>query len=139
MGFDALSPWHLLILAGIFVLLFGAKKLPGAARSVGQSMRIFKAETKGLRSDHHDELTPEMSASAPQQSVPPGYVPQSAPAYTPAAPASAAPQSSMPQGAVYGPAQQAAAPAPVYVPQGEAHGPAVQTVVTDVPRTGQSG
>lgn len=46
-----LSPWHLLIVAAVFVVLFGAKKLPDAARSLGQSMRIFKAETRGLRAD----------------------------------------------------------------------------------------
>jgi sec-independent protein translocase protein TatA len=48
-----LSPWHLLIVAAVFVVLFGAKKLPDAARSLGQSMRIFKAETRGLREDSH--------------------------------------------------------------------------------------
>jgi TatA/E family protein of Tat protein translocase len=37
------SPWHLLILAAVLVLLFGANKLPQMARSVGQSMRIFNA------------------------------------------------------------------------------------------------
>lgn len=45
------SPWHLLIIALIFVVLFGARKLPDAARAIGQSLRIFKAETKGLRED----------------------------------------------------------------------------------------
>ncbi len=49
MGFDALSPWHLLILAAVFVVLFGSRKLPDAARALGKSMRIFKAETKALR------------------------------------------------------------------------------------------
>jgi sec-independent protein translocase protein TatA len=39
---------ELLILILIVVLLFGAKRLPDAARSVGRSLRIFKAETKGL-------------------------------------------------------------------------------------------
>jgi sec-independent protein translocase protein TatA len=46
-----LSPWHLLIVAIVFVVLFGAKKLPDASRSLGQSLRIFKAETRGLRED----------------------------------------------------------------------------------------
>jgi len=46
-----LSPWHLLILAAVFVLLFGAKKLPDAARSMGKSLRIFKTEIKGLHDD----------------------------------------------------------------------------------------
>ena len=39
---------ELLILVLVIVLLFGAKRLPDAARSVGRSLRIFKAETKGL-------------------------------------------------------------------------------------------
>jgi sec-independent protein translocase protein TatA len=45
------GPWHLLIVAGVFVLLFGAKRLPDAARSLGKSARIMKTE---LRSIHED-------------------------------------------------------------------------------------
>lgn len=52
-----LSPWHLLIVAVVFVVLFGAKKLPDAARSLGQSLRIFKAETSGLRNDSEARAT----------------------------------------------------------------------------------
>lgn len=40
----ALSPTHWLIIVGVLVLLFGAKKLPDVARGVGQSLRIFKSE-----------------------------------------------------------------------------------------------
>lgn len=39
---------ELLIVALLLVLLFGSKRLPDAARSIGRSLRIFKAETKGL-------------------------------------------------------------------------------------------
>lgn len=39
---------ELLIIVLIVVLLFGAKRLPDAARGIGRSLRIFKAETKGL-------------------------------------------------------------------------------------------
>ncbi|WP_298177613.1 Sec-independent protein translocase subunit TatA [Saccharomonospora sp.] len=46
---NALQPWHLIILVLVVVLLFGAKRLPDAARSIGKSMKIFKAETKGMR------------------------------------------------------------------------------------------
>lgn len=42
---------ELLIIALVILVLFGSKKLPGAARSLGQSLRIFKAETKGLHDD----------------------------------------------------------------------------------------
>jgi len=51
MGFGSLSPWHVLIVVAVFVLLFGSRKLPDAARSLGRSMRILKAETKALRDD----------------------------------------------------------------------------------------
>ncbi|GAB1691392.1 Sec-independent protein translocase subunit TatA [Krasilnikovia sp. M28-CT-15] len=44
----ALKPVHLLIFAAVILLLFGAKRLPDAARSLGRSLRIIKAETKGL-------------------------------------------------------------------------------------------
>ena len=47
---------ELVIVLVIFMLLFGAKRMPDAARSLGRSMRIFKAETKGLRDDDGDGL-----------------------------------------------------------------------------------
>jgi sec-independent protein translocase protein TatA len=47
----ALRPWHIAILVVVLILLFGAKRLPDAARSLGRSMRILKAETKGLAED----------------------------------------------------------------------------------------
>jgi sec-independent protein translocase protein TatA len=64
MGFSGLSPWHVLIVVAVFVLLFGARKLPDAARSLGRSMRILKAETKALRDDDTGD---EARAPAPEQ------------------------------------------------------------------------
>ncbi|MBG0816758.1 Sec-independent protein translocase subunit TatA [Planomonospora sp. ID82291] len=46
-----LGPTELIIIGLILVLLFGAKKLPEAARGLGRSLRIFKAETAKLRED----------------------------------------------------------------------------------------
>ncbi|MEG2490286.1 MAG: Sec-independent protein translocase subunit TatA [Aurantimicrobium sp.] len=46
-----LSGWHLLIIIAIILLLFGAPKLPGLARSLGQSMRIFKSEVKQMKQE----------------------------------------------------------------------------------------
>ena len=55
-----LGATELIIIVGIFVLLFGAKKLPELARGSGRALRIFKAETKGLLDDDDDETkTPE--------------------------------------------------------------------------------
>lgn len=45
------SPWQLLIILAVVVLLFGAKKLPDAARGLGRSMRIFKSEMKEMQND----------------------------------------------------------------------------------------
>src|SRR3954466_9570672 len=50
---------ELLILVGIIVLLFGAKKLPELARGSGRALRIFKAETKGLMDDDDDDTRPK--------------------------------------------------------------------------------
>jgi sec-independent protein translocase protein TatA len=55
------SPWKILIIALVIIVLFGSKKLPSAARSLGQSMRILKKEVHGL---HEDE--PESSPSGAQ-------------------------------------------------------------------------
>jgi sec-independent protein translocase protein TatA len=48
---DALAPWHIIILVVVLVVLFGAKRLPGAAQSLGQSMHIFKKSVSGLHED----------------------------------------------------------------------------------------
>ena len=47
--------WHLVIIVILALLLFGAPKLPGLARSVGQSLRIFKSEVRQMKDD---EKTP---------------------------------------------------------------------------------
>lgn len=45
------SGWELILVLLVVVLVFGSKRLPESARSLGRSMRILKAETKGLRDD----------------------------------------------------------------------------------------
>lgn len=49
--FANLTGWHLLIVLAVVVLLFGATKLPALSKSIGQSMRIFRNETKELRAE----------------------------------------------------------------------------------------
>ncbi|MEW2489070.1 Sec-independent protein translocase subunit TatA [Streptomyces sp. NPDC048411] len=48
---NALHPWHLVIVALVVILLFGAKKLPETARGLGKSMRILKSEAKAMKED----------------------------------------------------------------------------------------
>ncbi|MBT1001769.1 Sec-independent protein translocase subunit TatA [Paenarthrobacter sp. DKR-5] len=45
------SPWPIIVIIIVALLLFGAPKLPGMARSLGQSMRIFKSEVKQMKDD----------------------------------------------------------------------------------------
>ena len=40
------SPWKILIVAVVLIVLFGSAKLPVAARSLGKSMRILRTEVK---------------------------------------------------------------------------------------------
>jgi sec-independent protein translocase protein TatA len=52
------NPFLLLVLVLVIVLIFGSKRLPDAARSMGRSMKIFKAEVKDLRSDDDEKAKP---------------------------------------------------------------------------------
>ncbi|MFI2703733.1 Sec-independent protein translocase subunit TatA [Cellulosimicrobium composti] len=56
-----LKPWHIIVLVVVILLLFGARRLPDLARSVGQSLKIFKSEVKDLRDD---DATPPASGAA---------------------------------------------------------------------------
>ena len=57
------SPWKILIIAVVVLVLFGSRKLPDAARSLGRSMRILKSEIKDL---HEDDATPASQQAQPQ-------------------------------------------------------------------------
>ncbi|QAY62663.1 twin-arginine translocase TatA/TatE family subunit [Xylanimonas allomyrinae] len=50
----ALRGWHIIVLVVVILLLFGANRLPDLARSVGQSLKIFKNEVKDLTDDKGD-------------------------------------------------------------------------------------
>ncbi|MEV6850889.1 Sec-independent protein translocase subunit TatA [Actinoplanes sp. NPDC051411] len=75
----SLRPWHIILIVVVLVLLFGAKRLPDAARSLGRSLRIIKAETQGLINENSDvaekadaqhsrePLNGEVQQSYPQQ------------------------------------------------------------------------
>ncbi|BCB77103.1 hypothetical protein GCM10022251_58010 [Phytohabitans flavus] len=72
----ALKPWHIAVLVVVLVLLFGAKRLPDAARSLGRSLRIIKAETKHLTDDDERDLAEKAEAQHGRQPIPPTSVEQ---------------------------------------------------------------
>ena len=59
---------ELLLILAVVILLFGAKRLPDAARSLGRSMRIFKSEVKEMKHDDEQPEVPQQQAiqQAPQ-------------------------------------------------------------------------
>jgi len=61
------SPWKILIVAVVLIVLFGSKKLPHAARSLGQSMRILKKEVQGLHEEEPDAKAQAQGAEAQPQ------------------------------------------------------------------------
>jgi sec-independent protein translocase protein TatA len=60
------SPWKVLIVAVVLIVLFGSKKMPDAARSLGRSMRILKAEVTNLHPDEEEQAgqQPQVQAQA---------------------------------------------------------------------------
>jgi sec-independent protein translocase protein TatA len=81
---DALAPWHIIILVIVLVLLFGARRLPGAAQSLGQSMHIFKKSVQGLNPDDQTSSTPGWAPPASYSSNTAANPPEAATALTPA-------------------------------------------------------
>ncbi len=86
------SPWKILIVAVVIIVLFGSKKLPHAARSLGQSMRILKREVQGMHEEDSETGAPAAAqASGPAAPLPPAQLtaaaaaPAPAPATVPAA------------------------------------------------------
>jgi len=61
------SPWKVLIIAVVVLVLFGSKKMPDAARSLGRSMRILKAEVSNLHGDEHEEHAQQVPQTQFQQ------------------------------------------------------------------------
>jgi sec-independent protein translocase protein TatA len=61
------SPWKIAIIAFLIIVLFGARKLPVAAKSLGQSMRILKKEVTRLHDDEDDSAASASVQAAPAQ------------------------------------------------------------------------
>jgi sec-independent protein translocase protein TatA len=84
-----LGPPELIIIAIVILALFGYKKLPDAARALGRSARILKAETKGLRDDPSPrdlESRAEAEYRREPTTPPPAATPTPPPSATPAPP-----------------------------------------------------
>jgi sec-independent protein translocase protein TatA len=65
----SLSPWHILLVALIVIVVFGSKRLPDTARSLGKSMRILKSETQAMKTDGQ-QTTDTTTANSSEQPAP---------------------------------------------------------------------
>ncbi len=75
--FANFGPGHWAVLAVVMIMLFGAKRLPDTARSLGKSLRIIKSEMAEL----HNDVTPE-TPEIPPSPVPSKRVDAAAPPQT---------------------------------------------------------
>ena len=69
------SPWKILIVAIVIIVLFGSAKLPAAARSLGRSMRILKSEVSSMHDDEDEATSGQSPAAAPAQLAAPAPAP----------------------------------------------------------------
>jgi sec-independent protein translocase protein TatA len=76
--FDPSAP-HIIILLIVVLLLFGSRRLPGAAKSLGESMNIFKKSVRG-QDEHGNPLDSTAQAPAPAQPAQQAALPPAAPA-----------------------------------------------------------
>ncbi len=75
-----LQPWHIIVLVVIALLLFGGKRLPEAARGLGRSMRILKAEVGAMSDEKKADDVADGSVAPPVVVVNPTPLPPAAPA-----------------------------------------------------------
>ena len=56
------EPTHILLVLVVIILLFGAKRLPDSARSLGKSLKIFKSEMNDMKDDKKPDQDGQASA-----------------------------------------------------------------------------
>ena len=59
--------WHMIVLLVLVLVVFGSSRLPDIAKSVGQSMKVFKKEIKELRDEDDDKKPAAQIQQQPQE------------------------------------------------------------------------
>ena len=83
------GPFEIIIIFLVFLLIFGAKRIPEIARGLGKGIREFKSATSEITKELTVEDKPSQHIQPPRQSTPVSYTPpaQQAPAPQQAPPA----------------------------------------------------
>lgn len=85
MPFGNMGGWTFVLILVIVLLLFGAPKLPKLAKSIGESMRIFKGEMKTMKNEssagagQNDAATSEAPGGSGTANTPPAETPPATP------------------------------------------------------------
>ncbi|MFZ5852632.1 MAG: Sec-independent protein translocase subunit TatA [Actinomycetota bacterium] len=61
--------WHLVVLLLAVLVIFGSRRLPDAARSLGRSMRILKSEVKAMGEDESPRDQDRAQPPAPPRGI----------------------------------------------------------------------
>ena len=77
--FGRLGAPEIILILVVIILLFGAKKLPDMARSLGKSARILKSEAKAMKSEGQDSRRSGRPAAATDEQPPAQRTIQAAP------------------------------------------------------------
>lgn len=67
---DLLQPWHLIVLAVVAFLLFGAKRLPELGKGLGEGLKGFREGIRGI-TDPAPPAQPTQQASVQPPPTPP--------------------------------------------------------------------
>jgi sec-independent protein translocase protein TatA len=62
---DLLQPWHLIVLAVVAFLLFGAKRLPELGKGLGEGLKGFKEGIRGISDPPSPPPVQNVQQSAP--------------------------------------------------------------------------
>ncbi|MEX0153021.1 twin-arginine translocase TatA/TatE family subunit [Microbacterium sp. LMI1-1-1.1] len=79
---NAFSGWHLILILVLVLLLFGAAKLPALAKSVGESVRIIKKESRTAKQEQAEDAAATTAAPAAVTPAPAAAPATAAPAPT---------------------------------------------------------
>jgi len=62
---DLLQPWHLIVLAIVAFLLFGAKRLPELGKGLGEGLKGFREGLKGVTDPPPQQSQNQQNAAPP--------------------------------------------------------------------------
>lgn len=68
--FSNLGTTEILIIAAIFIIFFGAKKIPEFARGLGKGIREFKDASSGIREEINQSMdAPKTTTTPPRENA----------------------------------------------------------------------